>query len=257
MPFSFAQTKDFLIHLILKDLKTRYKTAVLGFLWTFLQPLIFGVILSLVFYKILGAENKNYPVYVLSAIYPWMFFSQAWNQATVSVTANHYLIKKVAFMREVLPLSIIGSSLIRLLVSLAVFTILIILFQPSVLKHWGITALPLAILGQTILLIGISLITSALETFYRDIKYLVEIALLILFYLTPIIYEISILSPLMSNIVLWNPLTGIMALYRLAFLGVLPISPAWLAVHSVEILLILAAGIMVFNKVKKAFADYL
>ena len=251
---TFWQYRYLLWNLIVKDLKTRYKTAVFGFLWTFLNPLFFGIVLSFVFYHIFGGGDSHYVAYILTGIFPWNFFAQSWNQATVSITGNSYLIQKVSFPREILPLSVIGAYGFNFIISLVVLFILLLVFRTNI--SWGFLLLPAVIFCQAVLLVGLGFLTSALEVLYRDTKYLVEMAILFLFYLTPIIYEFKILPESVLTVARFNPMSGLIMLYRFCWGLGGAVDWMWVLLSLAEIFAVLVLGVWVFRKLKNNFADY-
>lgn len=246
--------RDLLIALTAKELKTRYKSAVLGFLWAFLNPLLQMAVLSVVFTFIVRIPVQNYPLFLFAGLLPWAFFSQSLVSGTGSLTANRDLIKKAAFPREILPISIILSNLINLLLSLAVLFPAMLIFTKI---SWTLALLPFVILLHVIFIVGIVLIASSLDIYYRDVSFIVQALTLAWFYLTPVIYPVSMVPERFVDLYGANPMVGIISLYRFALLGGnLP------TVFAVAASLFWAAalfilGIIIFKKREPLFADWI
>jgi len=183
----------FLIYnLIVRDLKTRYRNSVLGFLWSLLNPLgmmlVFTIISPLLFRD---QTIVNYPVFLLSGILPWNFFSASIMTGTNSVVASSHLIKKVYFPPEVLPIATILANLINFLLALLVLFALIIISGVP-LSPW-LWLLPIVILIQTTFALGIVFFLSTLQVYYRDTLLIMDVVMLAWFFLTPVFYSASIL----------------------------------------------------------------
>ncbi|MCX6758084.1 MAG: ABC transporter permease, partial [Candidatus Nealsonbacteria bacterium] len=219
MIFSFFKKlygwRDLLFALTTKELKTRYKSAFLGFLWAFLNPLLQMAVLSIVFMFIVRIPVKNYPLFLFCGLLPWTFFSQSLISGTGSLTANRDLIKKSAFPREILPLSVILSNLINLILSLAILLPAILIFANI---SWPLILLPFAILLHVIFTVGIVLIASSLDIYYRDVSFIIQALTMAWFYLTPVIYPLSMVPQRFAGLYAANPMAGITSLYRFALL---------------------------------------
>ncbi|MBO9394453.1 ABC transporter permease, partial [Caldilinea sp.] len=183
----------FLIYnLIVRDLKTRYRNSVLGFLWSLLNPLgmmlVFTIISPLLFRD---QTIVNYPVFLLSGILPWNFFSASIMTGTNSVVASGHLIKKVYFPPEVLPIATILANLVNFLLALLVLFALIFIFGIP-LTPW-IWLLPVVILIQTTFTLGIVFFLSTLQVYYHDTLLIMDVVMLAWFFLTPVFYSASML----------------------------------------------------------------
>ena len=204
--------------LVVKDLKLRYGRPILGPLWAFLLPLATVFIFYLVFSVFLKAKTPEAPyvLYLMTAIFPWRFFNDSLICSATCLIDNKNLIRESSFPYYFLPISIVLANMINFLPSLAilVFTAFFILKGLPLL----IILLPLVLVIQLLLTIGLSIIFSMLYVKYRDLKYILEIALAISFYLTPIFYSIYLvknsLGPVLFKVYLYNPLTGILIFYR-------------------------------------------
>ena len=184
--------RDLIYNLVVRDLKVRYKNSALGVVWSWLNPLLMMLIFTFVFGVLWERTDiPNYHILFLSALLPWNFFTGAVMGGIPSVVSNDHLIKKVYFPREVLPISVVLSSLVNFLIALPVFFLLAILSGNGI-TGWALL-LPIPIIIEVIFAIGIVLILSTLEVFYRDTHMLMEVGIQAWFFLTPIIYPISTL----------------------------------------------------------------
>ena len=183
--------REVLVNLTRKELKVKYKSSVLGILWSMLNPLLYLVVFYLVFTKFLLSEIPDFWAYLLSGLLAWTLFSTALAGATGSVVGNASLVTKVSFPREILPLSAIGSSLVNFFFQ---FVVLIAVFVVFGYRFAGpaVLLLPLALTVLLVFTVAMGFATSALNTRYRDTGHLVELALLAWFWLTPVIYPASL-----------------------------------------------------------------
>ena len=215
--------RELILNLVSRDLKVRYKNSVLGVVWSWLNPLMMMLIFTFVFGVLYErVDIPNYHVLFLSALLPWNFFVGAVMGGIPSIVRGANLIKKVYFPREVLPISVVLSSLINFLIALPVFFVLALAsgVRPTV---W-VLLLPIPILIEVIFSIGIVLFLSTVEVFYRDTHMLMDVGIQAWFFLTPIIYPIKSLPEqvtllgLTFNPRLWlfrlNPMASIINTYQ-------------------------------------------
>ena len=184
--------RELLLSLVQRELKIRYKNSVLGFLWSFINPLVTMVVITVVFEYLVGISVPNYSAYILAAMLPFLFFQQALLDASQSVLAALPMVKKVYFPREVLPLAVILSNFIHFLLALVVFfafLLVVFVLNPKVSPFQvSVVYLPILLVIQLAMVTGLGLLVSALNTFYEDVKYVLSVGLYLLFYLCPIIY---------------------------------------------------------------------
>ena len=247
--------RELIFNLAAKDLKVRYKTAALGFLWALLNPLFMMVILSLVFTLIVKVKIENFPVFLLTALLPWYFFITSLTASTISIVDNANLVKKTSFPREIIPLSIVISNLINFLLSLTVLFIFMGAFKVNF--SYFILFLPIVILLQSIFIFGLALISVTLHTFYRDVKYIVEFLLLAGFYLTPVFYPLSLVpEKFQKSYLIINPMADFISIYRdILFYGISP-NPRMFGYVLMVSLLFFVVGLLIFRKNERIFADY-
>ena len=204
--------------LVIKDLKIRYSRPMLGFLWAFLLPFLNVVILYIVFSLILKVKTEEAPffLYLMSAVFPWRFFQDSLICSVTSLLDNKNLIKESNFPHYLIPLSVVLANMVNFLPSLFV----LIVTSLFILKGLPIfiLLLPAVLLVHLIIAVGMAIILSILYVKWRDIKYILEVALLLLFYLTPAFYSIYLVKNSFSRLLfiayIGNPLVGILNLYR-------------------------------------------
>ena len=256
--------RNLVYNLVSRDLKVRYKNSLLGVVWSWLNPLLMMLIFTFVFGVLYKREDiPNYQVLFLSAMLPWNFFVGSVMGGIPSVVGNANLIKKVYFPREVLPISVVLSNMINFLIALPVFFILALI--SGVLPSRHLFFLPIPILTQVIFTIGIVLILSTLEVFYRDTHMLMDVGMQAWFFLTPVIYPMKSLPPevtllgLTFNPQLWlfrlNPMASIINTYQdILYYGTLT-SVDFLARTAVTALIILVFGYWFFRHFSGKFGE--
>jgi len=214
--------RNLICELILKDLKIRYSRPLLGFFWAFLSPFLIVIIFYVVFSMILKVKTEEAPflLYLMSAIFSWRFFQDSLVCATTSLIDNKNLIKESNFPHYLIPISIVLANAINFLPSLAI-VIVTSLFTLKGLPIF-VLFLPIVLSIHLAIAIGLSIILSILYVRWRDIKYILEAALLILFYFTPVFYSIRLVKdsfpPLLFTIYINNPFVAILNLYRITIL---------------------------------------
>ena len=208
-------------------MKARYKVSVLGFFWSLLRPLLTIVVLALVFSQLLGQKAITYdvPYYtlLLTSYMPWFFFSTALLEGTHSLLSNANLIKKVYCPRAVYPASVVLANLVNFLLSMLV-VIPILYLLSGARPSWHLLQLPLVIAIQTAFLFGLCLIASVLNVLYRDTAQVMEFAVFVWFYLSPVLYDVANLLQKIQGRTLFycyflNPMAGILEWYRYIFLS--------------------------------------
>ena len=245
-------------NLAAKDFRIRYRNMALGILWSVINPLVMLGVLTFIFsYVYPAAGVKFFPVFVLLGLVGFNLFSRCVTQGTVSVLENAPLVKKVAFPRLLIPLSAVISQLMDGLIMICILAVLIVVFGVPVTWHY--LWLPLIYLVEIAFILGVSLITSALNVYYRDMRYLVESGLTILFWLTPIFYPLSAIKNNLPSVVYYlylvNPLAGCIHSTRLAVLEGKGPDPFAFGIAVGVTVATLLTGLIMFEVLQKKFAD--
>jgi len=251
--------REILLNLVRKELKVKYTASVLGAVWSLLNPVVFLAVFSFVV-KVLGNSIPDFPVFLLSGLLAWNLFSAALLQGSRSVIDNANLVKKVAFPREILPLSSVGVALVDFVLQSAVL-LLFILVSGHGIGAAAIVLYPLSILTLLVFTVAAVFWASALNVRYRDVGHLLNLGLLVWFWLTPIVYQAGLVqsyftnrgTPGLWNLYLLNPLTPIVLGFQRALYGppvqggiqVLPnVSVAWNA--GVLGIVLVASSVLLF-----------
>ena len=247
--------RDLMRNLVRAQLSSRYRTTSLGFLWFLLTPLLWAVILSVVFKVVIPLDIPNYAVFVLSGLLPWTYFSSGVSGATTSISRATNLVKRVRMPRIFLPLSDITSMLIHFLASLLVLGGLMLVygmpFQSTLLL------LPFVVIVETMCIIGVGLIGASLNVFYRDVEMLLNAGMRGLFYLTPTFYPLSFVPPEWRQIYLLNPMAGVIDAYREVIVnGTIPALDV-IVTSTVMSAVLLIFGAILFVRKEPAFEDHL
>lgn len=247
------QYREFLKTNVKKDIRGKYKGSFLGVLWSFINPLLMTLVYAIVFPFILRNGPDHYVTFIVIAILPWNWFTTVISQGTFCMIGNADIIKKVYFPREILPLSTATSGLVNYFISVPI--ILIFLLCSGIGFSINILWLPLIAITQYFLTIGIILITSAINVYIRDLEYIVNFIVTMLFYATPVLYSTTLFPEKYRWILYLNPMTTIINSYRDIFYSKqMPHLEILLPVFAISIILMLV-GIAVFRKLKKGFAE--
>ncbi len=216
-----AAHRELLLNLVRLELKAKYKASALGFAWSLLNPAMYLVVFYVAFDVILGGGIPRYPIYLLSGLLVWNFFTTALNGGTSAVVAGAGLVKKVWFPREILPLAAVGAALAHFFLQLLVLVATLVVVRHPV--GWGaLPLLPLALLDLVLLASGLVLFLSAANVYLRDMAHFVELAVLAWFWVTPIVYPFSQLTEAIggrAGVALLNPVTPIVLTFQRALYG--------------------------------------
>lgn len=248
---NFKKFRPLLNELIARDIKIKYRRSVLGVLWTLLNPLCMMIVLSVVFSNLFKFDIENFPVYLLSGQLIFNFYSESTTNSMSAILSNGPLIKKIYVPKYLFVLSRVFSSTINLLAS---FTAMVcVMLAMRVELHYTVLLAPIPLMFIVLFSLGVGLILSAITVKFRDIMHLYSVFVTALMYLTPVIYPMSILPDWLSPIVMLNPITNILQMFRSVMLyNSLPTLGS-LVTASVESVVILALGLYVFYKNQDEF----
>lgn len=277
--------RELLLTVVLRELRIRYKNSYLGFFWSILNPLATVFVMTVVFKYVMGQQVQNYSAYVLAAYIPYMFFQLALMDSAHSVVSQTPLLKKIYFPREILPIGSVLANFVHFLLAMLVFFVYLLVvwwlnpgdnpFRSSVFY------LPIIVVMQLCLTMGLALIISALNTFYEDVKYMVGVGLYLLLFLSPImyfseqVYYAGGIPEGSRNLVYWlynlNPIALLMTAYRKVMLDpqevtmsrdgavhdypYLPLDWAMVGVCAAICLATLIFGYWLFNRKKWQFVE--
>lgn len=248
--------REMIFSLVRRDLKGRYKGSVLGFMWTFINPLLQLVVYTLVFSVILRNDIKDFYLYLFVALVPWIFFSTSVSGGSGCIWSQQDLVKKIYFPREVLPISFVTSQFINMLLSLLVVLTIIIITGKG-LNPIALLYLPAVMIIEYFLALGMAMITSAVTVYIRDLEYLLGIITMAWQFLTPIMYPIEMVPDSLMPIFYLNPMTPVIIAYRdILYYKQLPKMETLMQALFLGIFL-MVAGYIIFSKLKRHFAEEL
>lgn len=248
---NFMKFQPLLSELISRDIKIKYRKSVLGVLWTLLNPLLMMIVLSVVFSNLFRFDIENFPLYLLSGQIIFNFYNDATSTAMTAIIGNAALIKKVYVPKYLFVISRVFSSFINLMASFTALMLVMIATRAEL--HWTVilSLIPLALL--MLLSLGIGLILAALTVKFRDIMHLYSVFTTVLTYLTPVIYPMSILPEWLEKIVLLNPLTNILMMFRDVMINNTLFDFWALIVAIVETIFFMVMGLYIFYKNQDQF----
>ena len=240
-----------------RDIKIKYKQTVLGFLWAILQPLLMMIIFTVFFGRVLNVPSQNlpYPIFVFSGLLLWNMFSTGLTSSANSMVNNSAIIKKIYFPRLIIPASSILVTLFDFLMAFVLFIPLLIFYQQP-LSWSAVWCWPLAMVISVGATLGPGCLLAALNVKYRDFRYVIPFLIQILFFLTPVIYPVSMLKqPLLQYILVLSPMYAALELFRLPLTGA-EINLSFLFISLSTSFMFLFTGILYFKKTEDFFADF-
>ena len=248
---NFVKFQPLLSELVARDIKIKYRRSVLGVLWTLLNPLCMMIILSIVFSSIFKFDVENFPLYVLSGQVIFNFFNDSTTSSMSAIISSASLIKKVYVPKYLFVLSRVMSSVINLMASFT--ALLLVMVATRAELHWTVflSVIPLAMV--VLFSFGVGMFLAAITVRFRDVIHLYSVFTTGLLYLTPVIYPMAALPDMVKTIVMINPLTNYLLMFRdVMFNNTLP-SVFSVLLGIVEAALALALGLYVFYKNQDEF----
>jgi ABC-2 type transport system permease protein len=214
--------RDTLALLVTRDLKVKYSTSRLGYLWTVIDPLLMSGVYWFVFTQIFqrGVGREPYLVFLLCGILPWQWANGVIRDSSRALTTDAKLVRSTNLPREIWILRVVSTKAVEFLFSLPVLVLFVVIYQRGL--SWYVLAFPLAALIQAVLLLGLGLTLAPVAVLYKDVRRMLRVTLRVLFYLSPIIYgvqdvhEVEKFPEWLKGLYVLNPLAGIFDLYRAA-----------------------------------------
>ena len=249
-----ARLRHLTLHLAKRELDTTHRMTVLGWAWPLVRQLALLGVLVFIFSKVLELGIDNYATFVFTGLIAWTWFAAGLTAATSSLVAQRHLLFQGRFPAAVLPVVALAVPLLDVLLALPVLLVLVATSQGL---PWTIALVPLLVILQFVLMAGLAWLTAAASVFFRDVPNLVGVALLLLFYLTPVFYGLRNLPDRFHGLLQVNPLTTIVEAYRAALLGDPAPGAGRLAAVAGFSLLVGLVGFVPFQRVERRFVDYL
>ena len=248
--------RQMIVGLVRRDLRGRYKGSVLGFLWTFINPLLQLVVYTMVFSVIMRAGIDKYYLFLFVALIPWIFFSTSVAGGCGCVLYHQDMVTKIYFPREVLPIAHVTTGFVNMLYSfIVVFAVVVFCRVP--LNFLALLCLPAIMVVEYVLSLGMALIVSALTVYFRDLEHIMSIVIMAWQFLTPVMYSIDQVPEVVRPLFRLNPMTNIILAYRdVLYYGRVPQMQTLLScvAFGVGALII---GILIFEKLQRRFAEEL
>jgi lipopolysaccharide transport system permease protein len=238
-----------------REIKIRYKQSLLGGMWAILQPLSIAIIFSVIFSYFVQIPVGGVPhlLFYYTALFPWTLFSTAVTTGTNTMVNNLSLVTKMYFPREVMPLAGVFAAVFDFLISALIYVAMAIFYHPAI--SLSIVLFPALVVIEVMFTIAVVLVVSALNVFYRDIRFVVPLALQIYLYLTPVIYPVSSLPAKILPFYMLNPMASLVESYRaILIFGRWP-DPVYLLSAFLISLILLVAAYAYFTRAARSFAD--
>lgn len=248
--------RDMISSLVRRELRGRYKGSVLGFLWTYINPLCQVIVYSAVFSVIFRVNIEKFYLYLIIGMMPWTFFNTAVQGGATCVRAQSDMVQKIYFPREVIPISYVTSAFVNMLLSF------IIVFGAVIISGFGfkwqaLIYLPLIMFFEYLLALGIAFIVSAITVYFRDLEQIISVIMMAWIYVTPIMYNMDYVPEKYRTLVVLNPMTPIVEVYhQILYYRMIPTTNYLLLAGGTSVLIFLI-GAFVFAKIERNFAEEL
>ena len=246
--------RDMIYSLVRRELRGRYKGSVLGFLWTYINPLCQVIVYSAVFSVIFRVNIEKFYLYLIIGMMPWTFFGTSLQGGTTCVRAQAEMIKKIYFPREVIPISYVTSAFVNMLFSF------VIVFGAVLISGFGfefkaLLFLPIVMLVEYLFALGLAFIVSAVTVFFRDLEQIMNVVMMVWIYITPIMYDIEYVPEQYRKIYMLNPMTPIVEMYhQILYYRMIP-NKYYMAIGGGAAVSVFIIGFIVFELLNKHFAE--
>jgi ABC-type polysaccharide/polyol phosphate export permease len=245
---------ELLLQMTRRDLVLRYKQAIMGFGWAICMPVLNMVVFSIIFTRVAPVEiGVPYPIYAYTGLLPWNLFANSLKFSAASLTGNTSLVTKVYFPREIFPFSAILVSLVDFAVASSVLIALMVYYHTAV--TWAVLFLPIVLLVQIVFTAAVALLVAMGNLFYRDVKYLSELGIVIWMFATSVVYPIDRIGGNLGFVLKLNPMTPLIDAYRSILLGGKLPAAAGFSITAAFSLIFLLAAWAAFHRAEFHFAE--
>lgn len=246
---SIYQYREYLIQSVLRDLRKKYKRSTLGYFWSMLNPLLMMLVLTVVFSSMMSGAVEHYSVFLFAGMIPWAYFSTTILGSLYSISSNIRIISQIPVPKYLFVLSLSFSNLYTLLISLVPFVLISLLVGHGI--SWHLLLFPIAFIPLFLITTGVSLCLAALNVFFEDTAHLVNVLIQALYFMCPIIYPVSMLSPKTLSILELNPLFTVTVVFKdIMYYERFPDLFSF-SYSCISGLVILAIGLFIFHKADK------
>jgi lipopolysaccharide transport system permease protein len=242
--------------LVMRDFRVRYRNMSLGILWSLANPLIMMLVLTFVFKNVFpNSSVKNYPAFALIGLISYNFFSLAWSSSTTSLSYNAGLVKRVRMMREIIPIASVLAQSIHFLIQIVLVLIFVVALGMRPTHEW-LWIIPILVV-ELVFVSGLALLCSAFDVYLRDTRYLVDSAVTVMFWLTPVFYPVELIPFRFRTVYELNPIATVIVCLRQVLLDAKMPSLQTLGLGGIVAGALFLIGLFVFGRMKGNFGDYL
>ncbi|MCI6019820.1 MAG: ABC transporter permease [Clostridiales bacterium] len=248
--------RQMIFSLVKKELRGRYKGSVLGFLWTFINPLLQLLVYTFVFSIIMPNNIEKFYLYLFVGLIPWLFFSGSMTGGAACIVNQKDMVKKIYFPREVMPVSYVASGFVNMLFCFIVIFAVVIVSGVGV-NPVALLCLPIIMAVEFVMALGGAMLTSALTVYFRDLEYILGILMMAWMYFTPVVYSMEMVPERLRPLFNLNPMTPVINAYRdVLYYKQIPHLSTLLQGLILGVI-VLIIGSISFNKLQKGFAEEL
>lgn len=246
---------DLVVVLTQKEIKVRYKSSFLGYLWSVAHPLAFAFVFFIAFKVVMKIQMEDYALFLIAGLFPWQWLATSVTVSPTVFLGNASIVKKVNFPRNIIPLVTVLNDMIHFVLSIPVIVLFMFIYDRSPSISW-LYGIPLLLGIQFLMTYGISLVVSSTNLFFRDLERLTTIFMTLFFYFTPIIYPETMIPEKYRALLNLNPLAPLMISWRNLFLNG-ALDPASLMVSLAYSIFAFVAGYLMYRKLSWRFAEVL
>lgn len=248
--------REMIFSLVRRDLVGKYKKSILGFLWTFVDPLLQLLVYTVVFTTIMPMDIEKFYLHLFVALIPWGFFSACLSGGCTAIINQHDMVKKIYFPREVLPIAYVTSQFVNMVYSFIVVFFVLIVSRTGI-NLVALVWLPCVLIIQYIVCLGMTLLTSAITVYFRDMQQILSVISLALMYASPVIYSIRMVPEEFLAVYMLNPMTAVVVAYRdILYYKKVPDLIDLSISFGISVMLLLI-GYITFSKLKRRFVEEL
>jgi lipopolysaccharide transport system permease protein len=255
-PRELWRYRDLALQIAVRDITIRYRQTLLGGAWAVLQPIGFMVVFTLIFGNVAGISSNGLPyaLFSLSALVPWVFFSNALLLSSESLISNAGLVSKIYFPRIFMPAGPIVAGFVDMAISLVILLAIVLIwgYAPGV----AILALPLLVAIAALTALGVGSALAAVNVRFRDVKYVVPFGIQLWLFISPIVYASSSIDEPWRTLSAINPMVGVVEGFRWATLGTGNAPWDLIGISAAAAVVLFFAGLAYFDRVERAFADF-